>query len=121
MGWVNEALDQLSAGQDTQICPQGGSMRGRIESGDLVTLSSVEARDVKVDDVVLVQWKRSYLLHLIREIRDDEFLIGNNLGKINGWVKSEAIRGRVINVVHDARVNFSMAKAKLLTNWRICE
>ena len=32
MGWVNEALEQLSAGQQAQIRPQGGSMRGRIES-----------------------------------------------------------------------------------------
>ncbi|WP_395738482.1 hypothetical protein [Prosthecobacter sp.] len=85
-----------------RIRPQGGSMRGRIESGDLVTVSPVDVREVKVDDVVLVQWQRSYLLHRVREIRGDEFLIGNNLGKINGWVKSGAIRGRVTNVVHDA-------------------
>lgn len=102
MGWVNEALEQLSAGQQAQIRPQGGSMLGRIESGDLVTLSPVNASDVKVDDIVLVQWKQSYLLHLIREIRNDEFLIGNNLGKTNGWVKGQAIRGRVVNVVHEA-------------------
>ncbi len=100
MGWFNEALEQLSAGQQAQIRPQGGSMRGRIESGDLVTLSPVNASDVKVDDIVLVQWKNSYLLHLIREIRDDELLIGNNLGKTNDWVKGQAMRGRVINVVH---------------------
>ncbi|MBB5034532.1 MULTISPECIES: S24/S26 family peptidase [Prosthecobacter] len=105
MGWVNEALEQLSAGQDAHIRPQGGSMRGRIESGDLVTLSPVDAREVKVDDVVLVQWQRSYLLHLVREIRGDEFLIGNNLGKINGWVKAQAVRGRVVSVVHDASVS----------------
>lgn len=102
MGWVNEALQQLSAGKHVQIRPHGGSMRGRIESGDLVTLAPVGADDVKVDDIVLVQWKGNYLLHLIREIRDDEFLIGNNLGKINGWVKGRDIRGRVVGVVHES-------------------
>lgn len=101
MGWANEALEKLSVGQDAHIRPQGGSMRGRIASGDLVTLSPVDSGDVRVDDVVLVEWKRSYLLHLVREIRGDEFLIGNNLGKINGWVKSHAVRGRVTNVVHE--------------------
>ena len=102
MGWVNEALQQLSAGQQVQIRPHGGSMRGRIESGDLVTLAPVGADAMKVDDVVLVRWKGNYLLHIIREIRDDEFLIGNNLGKINGWVHRRDIRGRVVNVVHDS-------------------
>ncbi|WP_218033014.1 hypothetical protein [Brevifollis gellanilyticus] len=77
-------------------------MRGRIESGDLVTLAPVEARDVRVDDVVLVAWKGNHLLHVVREIRDNEFLIGNNVGKINGWARVQDIRGRVVDVVHDA-------------------
>jgi hypothetical protein len=102
MGWVNEALQKLSLGQQVQIRPHGGSMRGRIESGDLVTLSPATGADVNVDDIVLVRWKGNYLLHLIREIRNNEFLIGNNIGKTNGWVSGEDIRGRVINVIHDA-------------------
>jgi len=76
-------------------------MRGRIESGDLVTVSPVEPAEVKVDDIVLVRWKSNYLLHLIREVRGEEILIGNNLGKINGWVSRQDVRGRVVNVVHD--------------------
>lgn len=78
-------------------------MRGRIESGDLVTLAPVLPSEVRVDDVVLVRWKGNYLLHLIREIRGDEFVIGNNLGKINGTVKGTDIRGRVVGVAHHTR------------------
>jgi hypothetical protein len=103
MGWVNDALQDLSAGRQVQIRPSGGSMRGRIESGDLVTLAPPVPGEVQVDDIVLVRWKGNYLLHLIREIRGDEFVIGNNLGKINGTVKSTDIRGRVIGVAHDAK------------------
>jgi len=55
MGWVNDALQELSAGRQVQIRPQGGSMRGRIESGDLVTLAPIRPEDVRVDDVVLVR------------------------------------------------------------------
>jgi hypothetical protein len=76
-------------------------MRGRIESGDLVTLAPVGSEAVQVGDVILVRWKGNYLLHLIQEIRQDEFLIGNNLGKINGWIKAADIRGKVVAVAHD--------------------
>lgn len=103
MSWVAEALHELSAGRQAQVRPRGGSMRGRIESGDLVTIAPVQPQDVGVDDVVLVRWGRNYLLHLIREIRGDEFLIGNNLGKINGWAKADDILGKVVDVVHDAQ------------------
>ena len=46
-------------------------MRGRIESGQLVTLAPVDPAAVAVGDVVLVAWKGNYLLHLIKEIRAD--------------------------------------------------
>jgi hypothetical protein len=98
MGWVNEARKELSAGRQAQIRPVGGSMRGRIESGQLVTLAPVATSDVRVDDIVLVGWKGSFLLHLVKDVQGDQLLIGNNLGKINGWVPVSAVAGRVIAV-----------------------
>jgi hypothetical protein len=38
------------------------------------------------------------LLYLVKEVKGDQFLIGNNLGKINGWVPASAIRGKEIAV-----------------------
>ena len=70
-------------------------MQGRIESGQLVTLSPVVASAVQVNDVVLVEWRGSFLLHMVKEIRDEQLLIGNNLGKINGWVPATAAVGKV--------------------------
>ncbi len=101
MGWVNDALNELTAGRQVQIRPFGGSMRGRIESGQLVTLAPVDSANVRVDDIGLVKWKNSYLLHLVKEINGNQFLIGNNLGKINGWVPSQAIRGLVVAVARE--------------------
>ena len=98
MGWVNDALHELEAGRQAQVRPMGGSMRGRIESGQLVTLAPVDPAAVQVEDVVLVRWKGNHLLHLVKEINGDQFLIGNNVGKINGWVSGEAIRGKVVAV-----------------------
>lgn len=99
MGWVNDALRELAAGRSVQIRPYGGSMCGRIESGDLVTLAPVEPREVKPGDVVLVSWKGGYLLHLVLEVGDGRLLIGNAIGKTNGWVESSAVRGRVTAVI----------------------
>ena len=73
-------------------------MRGRIESGQLVTLAPVSPADVQVDDAVLVAWRGNYLLHLVKEINDDQVLIGNNVGKINGWVSFGAVKGKVVAV-----------------------
>lgn len=98
MGWVNDARTELAAGRTVQIRPVGGSMRGRIESGQLVTLAPVEPADVRVDDVVLVAWKGGFLLHLVKEVADGRLRIGNNVGKVNGWVDATAVVGKVVAV-----------------------
>jgi hypothetical protein len=98
MGWVNDARTELGAGRTAKVRPCGGSMRGRIESGQLVTLAPVASADVKVDDVVLVEWRGNYLLHLVKEIKGGQLLIGNNIGKINGWVAASAVLGKVVAV-----------------------
>ena len=69
MGWVTDALKQLAAGENAQVRPHGGSMRGRIESGQLVTIAPVDPKDVQVDDVVFVRWKGNFVLHLVKEIK----------------------------------------------------
>ncbi len=98
MGWVNDALRELAAGRNARVRPVGGSMRGRIESGQLVTLAPAEDGNVQAGDVVLVQWKGNYLLHLVLQVDDCQLQIGNNLGKSNGWVPTSALRGKVIAV-----------------------
>jgi hypothetical protein len=101
MGWVNDALAHLRAGQLAHIRPVGSSMHGRIESGQLVTIAPLGDRELAVDDIVLVKWKGNYLLHLIKAVEDDRVLIGNNLGKINGWVARTDVYGRVIDAVQE--------------------
>ena len=96
MGWVKEAITQLKAGLTAQVRPSGGSMRGLIESNQLVTIVPVDPEEVKVNDVVLVAWKGNYLLHLVKESTADQLLIGNNLGKANGWVARTAVVGKAI-------------------------
>ena len=73
-------------------------MRGRIESGQLVTISPITGDAVKVDDVVFIRWKGNYILHIVKELSDDGLLIGNNIGKINGWANRNDILGVVTAV-----------------------
>jgi hypothetical protein len=47
---------------------------------------------------VLVEWEGNFLLHLVKEVQGDQLLIGNNLGKINGWVPAPAAIGIVVDV-----------------------
>ena len=101
MGWVNDARAALKAGRTVQVRPSGGSMRGRIESGQLVTLAPIAAAgEPAAGDVVLVEWKGNYLLHLVKEADAGagRLLIGNNLGKINGWVDRGVVLGKVTAV-----------------------
>lgn len=100
MGWADRAIRQLEAGEIAQCRPHGGSMRGRIESGQLVTLDP--RREPEIGDAVMCRLRGNVLVHLVKATKghDDKqrFLIGNNLGKINGWVNRRAIYGVVIAV-----------------------
>lgn len=98
VSWVKKALEGIKAGRNVQIRPIGGSMRGRIESGQLVTLVPITPLEVQVDDIVFLKWKQNYLLHIVKEIRNNEVLIGNNLGKINGWTSRDNILAKVVSV-----------------------
>ena len=98
MGWATDAIRELRAGRSARVRPRGGSMRGRIEDGQLVTLSPVDVSEVEVGDAVLVRWRGGFLLHLVKRIEGDRYLIGNNVGRINGWVVASAICAKVTEV-----------------------
>ena len=98
MGWVKDALKELNETGVCQIRPHGGSMRGKIESGQLVTIEKTNGDLVKLEDVIFIKWKGNYLLHIAKEIKDEEILIGNNLGKINGWIPKSDVIGKVIKI-----------------------
>lgn len=93
MDWADTAIDLLSLGKDAEIRPVGGSMRGLIESGALVLLSPCVASDCAVGDIVLCRVGSKVYLHLVKGVDASGVLIGNNLGKINGY--ASAICGRV--------------------------
>lgn len=98
MGWVKDALKELSETGECKIRPLGNSMKGKIESGQLVTIIKIDPKNIEIDDIAFIKWKGNYLLHLIKEIQEDKVLIGNNLGKINGWIPLKDVIGKVIKI-----------------------
>lgn len=61
-------------------------MKGRIESGQLCTVAPVAADQLEVGDIVLCKGNGAQYLHLIKAIQAGRFQIGNNRGRINGWI-----------------------------------
>ena len=98
MSWVKEAKSQLHREGICRVRPIGGSMKGAIESGQLVTMVKARAEEVQVGDAVFIKWKGNFILHLVKEITPAQLLIGNNLGKINGWIDKDAVIAKVTEV-----------------------
>jgi len=100
MGWANNAIKELLAGNTVQIRPKGNSMRGRIESGQLVTIAPCVPGDIEIGDVVLAKVKGRVFLHLVGAVADAKrkrmFLIKNNRGRTNGWTGT--VYGKVVKV-----------------------
>ena len=61
-------------------------MKGKVESGQLCTVEPVDAATIKVGDIVLCKVNGKQYLHLVKAIQGKRFQIGNNRGRINGWV-----------------------------------
>jgi TatD DNase family protein len=98
MGWANEAIRALARGETITIRPRGRSMRGRVEDGQAVLLEPLRGRTPAVDDVVLVRVAGNVFLHRVVEVSKGRFLIGNNIGGINGWTDAARIYGLAVEV-----------------------
>lgn len=98
MGWATAYIAKLKAGETMQFRPRGGSMSGKIESGNLCTVAPVQTEDLQVGDIVLCKVGGSQYLHLVKAIQDQRFQIGNNRGGINGWIGDNGIYGRCTRV-----------------------
>jgi hypothetical protein len=68
-------------------------MRSKVNDGDLVTLEPCDPEKLAIGDIVLVRVHGNVYLHLIKARDKERFLIGNNRGRINGWVGPNCIYG----------------------------
>lgn len=98
MGWALSYIAKLREGQSVSFRPRGNSMSGKIESGQLCTVAPVDPETLQPGDVVLCKVNGREYLHLVTAIQGRRFQIGNNRGRINGWVSAGAIFGRCVKV-----------------------
>lgn len=98
MSWAKFAIEKLKKGETVQIRPRGHSMKGKVDDGDLVTVAPCKPEELSVGDIVLVRVKGHDYLHLIKALDHGRFLIGNNRGRINGWVGPNCIYGIATNI-----------------------
>ena len=72
-------------------------MRGKIESGQLCTVKPVtDSTTLAKGDIVLCKVNGNEYLHLIKAIQGPRFQIGNNRGRINGWIGANSIFSKCV-------------------------
>ena len=98
MGWATQYIAKLKDGETVSFRPRGNSMSGKIESGQLCTVEPVETDAVEVGEIMLCKVNGREYLHLVKAKQGPRFQIGNNRGRINGWVTGGAIFGRCVKV-----------------------
>ncbi len=98
MGWATFYIDRLRKGETVQFRPRGNSMSGKIESGQLCTVLPVTPEKLVVGDVGLCKVNGYQYLHLVKARQGDRFQIGNNRGRINGWIGFNCIYGKCVRV-----------------------
>jgi hypothetical protein len=98
MGWASHYIGKLRAGETVSFRPRGHSMTGRIESGQLCTVAPVDPTTLDIGDIVLCKVGGAEYLHIVKAISGERFQIGNNRGRINGWIGPNSIFGKCIRV-----------------------
>ena len=94
MGWATPYIEKLKLGETVSFRPRGHSMKGKIESGQLCTVKPIEnIETLQKGDIVLCKVNGNEYLHLIKAIQGSRFQIGNNRGRINGWISANSIFG----------------------------
>ncbi len=99
MGWATGYIKKLQGGETVSFRPRGSSMKPRIKSGQLCTVAPVDFSDLMVGDIVLCRVRGQEYLHLVKSIQGQRVQIGNNRGKINGWVGASGVFGKLEKVV----------------------
>lgn len=99
MGWAIAFIAKLKNGETVQFRPRGHSMKGKIESGQLCTVEPIEDYEsLQKGDIVLCKVNGAEYLHLIKAVNGARFQIGNNRGRINGWVGTNAVFGKLVKI-----------------------
>ena len=100
MGWADQHIKKLQAGETVKFRPRGRSMEPKIMSGQLVTVAPAdESHLLKDGDIVLCKVNGNQYLHIADNVRHGSTTtaqIRNNKGRVNGWCDASDIYGVLI-------------------------
>lgn len=95
-------VEHLLAGERVICVGVGNSMTPILKSRQEVVLDPVTPEtELHKKDIVLTKVRGNHYLHLIHAIQGDRYLIGNNHGHMNGWVRKDKIYGLVTEILYD--------------------
>ena len=98
MGWATQYIAKLKNGETVSFRPRGNSMSGKIDSGQLCTVEPVAPEEINVADIVLCKVNGREYLHLVKAMQGQRFQIGNNRGRVNGWITANSIFGKCVKI-----------------------
>lgn len=94
------SAEKLRNGETGIITGVGNSMTPIIRNGQRCIVEPVTIdTEINKNDVVFVRVGGNYYLHKVVTIKGLRYQIGNNHGKINGWVGKENIYGIVRKIL----------------------
>lgn len=99
MGWAAYHIEKLKKGETVKFRPKGNSMKGKVESGQLCLVEPIELHEINIGDIVLCRVKGKEYLHIVKAIDKNRYQIGNNRGRINGWIGINSIFGKCTEVL----------------------
>lgn len=98
MSWAKNHISRLQQGETIRFRPSGHSMTGKVNHRDLVEVKPIDPdTTLEVGAVVLCRVKGNDYLHLVKQVdHNGRFLIGNNHGRLNGWIAPTAVFGVLV-------------------------
>jgi len=91
---MHHIAEQLAQGQQVTFRPSGHSMTPLIRHKEPVTLRPVQPEEtLEIGMIVLVRLKGRWLLHRVKAIREERYLIANARGHENGWASRTQVKG----------------------------
>ena len=96
------AAEEMKQGKVGKLIGIGNSMTPILKSRQPVICSPITDETIlKKGDVVFCKVRGNHYLHKIHAVKgkNEEFLIGNNHGRMNGWAKRSNIFGLVTKIL----------------------
>ena len=96
------AAEEMKKGKVGKLIGIGNSMTPILKSRQPVICSPITDETIlKKGDIVFCKVRGNHYLHKIHAVKgkNEEFLIGNNHGHINGWAKRSNIFGIVTKIL----------------------